>query len=77
MHIALWTFEFEIYIGPFANEEETKKIMSGNKARLQALTALAEPCKLEPKFDFIGDSAQELFGSNVFSLRVMKAVTLR
>ena len=46
--------------------------MDGNKARLQAVTALAEPCKLERKFDFIGDSAQELFGSNVFSLRVMK-----
>lgn len=46
--------------------------MSGNKARLQAVTALSEACKLEPKFDFIGDSAQKLFGSNVFSLNVMK-----
>jgi len=46
--------------------------MSGNKARLQAVTALSEACKLETKFDFIGDSAQGLFGSNVFSLSVMK-----
>jgi len=47
-------------------------IMSGNKARLQAVSELSQTNKLETTFDFIGDSAQELFGSNVFSLRVMK-----
>jgi len=46
--------------------------MSGNKARLQAVSELSQTNKLETTFDFIGDSAQELFGSNVFSLRVMK-----
>ena len=47
--------------------------MSGNVARLQAIAELSEKNELKSKFDFIGDSAQALFGSNVFSLRVMKA----
>lgn len=46
--------------------------MSGNKARLQAISELSDRSELESKFDFIGDSAQALFGSNVFSMRVMK-----
>ncbi|MBN2686800.1 MAG: glutamine synthetase III, partial [Deltaproteobacteria bacterium] len=46
--------------------------MRGNVARLQAISELSDSSELESKFDFIGDSAQELFGRNVFSLRVMK-----
>ncbi|MCK9275751.1 MAG: glutamine synthetase III [Syntrophales bacterium] len=46
--------------------------MNGNNVRVHAVTALSEPCKLEPKFDFLGDPATELFGTNVFSLKIMK-----
>ncbi len=46
--------------------------MSGNTARLNAISELSEKNELVSKFDFIGDSAQALFGSNVFSMRVMK-----
>jgi len=47
--------------------------MSGSSARLQAISALSEASNIEPKFDFIGNAAQDLFGSNVFSLREMQA----
>jgi len=47
--------------------------MSGSSARELAVSALSGASKVEPKFDFIGSAAQDLFGSNVFSLKEMQA----
>ncbi|MBF0243920.1 MAG: glutamine synthetase III, partial [Planctomycetes bacterium] len=47
--------------------------MSGSRTRIEAIAALSGASKVEAKFNFAGNAAQELYGCNVFSLKVMKA----
>lgn len=46
--------------------------MSGNVSRIQAVTAVTSYKPLAPQFDLAETPAETLFGSNVFSLSVMK-----
>ena len=47
--------------------------MSGNTARLQAISAVTNYTTKTPPLDFAGTHSGELFGSNVFSIKVMKS----
>lgn len=46
--------------------------MSGSDARLRAISAVTSYKQSEPSFNFVDTPTSEIFGSNVFSARVMK-----